>query len=171
MKKMRIEDIGKIVLGVGALFVFVQFLATNALFIKVLDTSNWFTKFLGSLNVLLLGGQNNVEFYSLMSFLGFFWLALLGTAGVVVGYRMIRNEKLELWVYAMTIGLVFCILQYLLMLFTGCNAVFSVAESTAKTVRILQYFWPGFIGLPLVVAAYFMRKAAKRAYIKKHGTA
>ncbi|MEG2003508.1 MAG: hypothetical protein RR057_02790, partial [Clostridia bacterium] len=74
-----------------------------------------------------------------------------------------------LWRYFVYFGLSLCALQFMCMLLTDCNSMFSLSESTTKTIKILQYFWPVFVGLPSIIVGWFVRKSYRKKIAKLYG--
>ncbi|MEG2117781.1 MAG: hypothetical protein RRY76_01105 [Clostridia bacterium] len=158
--KIKKELIGKLMLALGAVLLILQFIGIDGTFEK---------KISGFTNFLLLGSYKSVEFFSFSAFIGFIWLSLPGALLVTFGARFAMSEKMELWRYFVYFGLSLCALQFMCMLLTDCNSMFSLSESTTKTIKILQYFWPVFVGLPSIIVGWFVRKSYRKKIAKLYG--
>ncbi len=166
MKIKNARLTGTIMMAVGAICIILQVIANKAIEIaaKKPKEITSFDKLIQKFKVLLLGADKKIETMELMSFIGFIWLGLIGVLLFIFGFRIMREEKLELWVWLTVVGGSLFALSYLCLLFTQSSSVFSLDSGTTKTIRIIQHFWHLFASLPVLIGAYF----AHRFFRKKH---
>lgn len=164
---------GRIMMIVGAICIVLQVIANKTVFLATVKPSSLggVDKFLLKFKFLLLGADNHTEIPEFMSFLGFVWLGLIGVALFSVGFRIMREEKLEHWVTFLVVGGSLFALSFLCLLFTDASSVFSLESSTTRVIRIFQNFWHLFISIPILIAAYFSHKFFRQKHAVEFGEA
>lgn len=174
--KLNIKNgrlIGKIMMALGAICIILQVLANKSVDLiakkasALTDTDKIIIKF----KALLLGAESHIDIPSFMSFLGFIWLGLIGILLVVFGFRIMREDSLEAWVWLMVIAASTFSLSFLCLLFTDASSVFSLESSVTRVIRIFQHFWHLFISIPVAIAAYFAHKFFRKKHAVQFGEA
>ena len=97
MKLKNAPLIGRIMMIVGSLSIILQVIANKTVDLiskkesSLTNTEKVLIKFRG----LLLGSETKIELPSFGSFIGFVWLGLLGIVLFSVGFRIMREERVE----------------------------------------------------------------------------
>ena len=131
MKLKNAPLIGKIMMIVGSLSIILQVIANKTVDLiskkesSLTNTEKVLIKFRG----LLLGSETKIELPSFGSFIGFVWLGLLGIVLFSVGFRIMREERVEAWVMLLVVGGSTFALSFLCLLFTDASSVFSLTSS------------------------------------------
>lgn len=171
MKLKNAPLIGRIMMIVGSLSIILQVIANKTVDLislkKLTPTEKVILKFRG----LLLGSETKIELPSFGSFIGFIWLGLLGIVLFSVGFRIMREERVEAWVMLLVVGGSTFALSFLCLLFTDACSVFSLTSSTTRAIRIFQHFWHFFLSIPLLIASYFAHKFFRKKHAVEFGEA
>ncbi len=165
--------IGQIMMAVGAICIVLQVIANKTVDLATIKESSLgdIDKFLLKFKFLLLGAENNTEIPGFMSFLGFVWLGLIGVVLFSVGFRVMREDKVETWIMLLVVGGSMFVLSFLCLLFTDASSVFSLESSTTRVIRIFQNFWHLFISIPILIATYFSHKFFRQKHAVEFGEA
>ena len=173
MKLKNAPLIGRIMMIVGSLSIILQVIANKTVDLiskkesSLTNTEKVLIKFRG----LLLGSETKIELPSFGSFIGFVWLGLLGIVLFSVGFRIMREERVEAWVMLLVGGGSTFALSFLCLLFTDASSVFSLTSSTTRAIRIFQHFWHFFLSIPLLIASYCAHKFFRKKHAVEFGEA
>jgi len=164
---------GKIMMIVGAICIVLQVIANKTVELAAMKASSLsdIDKFLLKFKFLLLGSEDHIEVPGFMSFLGFVWLGLIGVVLFSVGFRIMREEKVEHWIMFLVVGGSLFVISFLCLLFTSASSVFSLESSTTRVIRIFQNFWHLFISIPILIASYFSHKFFRQKHAVEFGEA
>ena len=168
MKLKNAPLIGRIMMIVGSLSIILQVIANKTVDLiskkesSLTNTEKVLIKFRG----LLLGSETKIELPSFGS-----WLGLLGIVLFSVGFRIMREERVEAWVMLLVVGGSTFALSFLCLLFTDASSVFSLTSSTTRAIRIFQHFWHFFLSIPLLIASYFAHKFFRKKHAVEFGEA
>ncbi|MCI5961619.1 MAG: hypothetical protein MRZ26_07565 [Ruminococcus sp.] len=173
MKLKNAPLIGRIMMIVGSLSIILQVIANKTvdLISKKESSLTNIEKVLIKFRGLLLGSETKIELPSFGSFIGFVWLGLLGIVLFSVGFRIMREERVEAWVMLLVVGGSAFALSFLCLLFTDASSVFSLTSSTTRAIRIFQHFWHFFLSIPLLIASYFAHKFFRKKHAVEFGEA
>lgn len=174
--KLNIKNgrlIGSIMMPVGIICIILQVLANKSidLLTKKASSLTKTDKFIIKFKALLLGADTKIEIPTFMSFLGFVWLGLIGILLFTFGYRIMKEEGIETWIWLMIFAVSTFTLSFLCLLFTDASSVFSLDSSVTRTIRIFQHFWHLFLSIPLAMAAYFAHKFFRKKHAVQFGEA
>lgn len=174
--KLNIKNgklIGSIMMPIGAICIILQVLANRAvdLLTKKASALTKTDKIILKFKALLLGAETKIEVPTFMSFLGFVWLGLIGILLFCFGYRIMKEEGIETWIWLMIFAVTTFSLSFLCLLFTDASSVFSLDSSVTRVIRIFQHFWHLFLSIPLAIAAYFAHKFFRKKHAVQFGEA